>query len=1248
MKQLLLTALIVLTCNPVWAQAKTDKGLLPELKLDKSNEDLNQKKAVQSEVLITKSEIKAIQALNAVLKKQKGSPNEPDLWFRLAELYMRRAKSGRFFDLTRGQEDSPVKFAPPDVRDESAVANLKQAIGIYTKIEREFPNFREMDVAMFNNAFASQQIGQKKNAEATYARLISKYPKSMLLPDAFLAQGEMYYDAGQFTLALESFKAIEKFPGSRVYSYGLYKQAWAHYNLKQNDEGINKLLDVVKFFDPKNTQKTRVSHNLRSEALRDLALFFGENKSADEAYAFFAKICTPEELGESMINLGKLYDSHGRQKEMNVFLAEYIKKNDDSPLRIKAEMLLIQGNETLKNRPEVIKHMEAAADVCRPNSSWRKLYPTSSEGDCDYDLAKTNLDIAKKWWELWLKNKSNKDMADLTERAFKIHLDREDPLKPDAKSHYAYAELLFQQDKFREASVQYEFAAQKSTDTQIAHDAAYSALVSLEKASQKSEKSGDNAKQVELGQTYLKKYPAGVQASQVKYKIGFIAYEEKNFAESEKWLGPIALDTKQDPTLRTRSQDLMLDMLNARGDLASLRDFSKKVMDGSDNADRKKSMHKIMQEADFNSIQKDMEKAQVTENIQKLVTFHNENKASGPALAKKALKQAMSLAFTNGRSLEGADLAIQYARTYPDDTETTAALREAAKHYNEQGFMLRAASTFELLAPRLKGQEQTQVYEALSEIYVLENRKQDAREFLGKLLDGADKKEQGKIYSRLMQTYKGEESSADYAKLENKILSLNIQPSASEILVKRVQKLFDNKKYTEAFNSAKSLVGSDAPPAIRAQARLIQAKVLETEMTSASTKTTLERLPLVLSIKTEKLEKAQAGFLAAASYSNDPNVQLSTLEGLARIYKNYVETVGSPIIKTSMSAEESKALKDELTKLVTPIEQKQKDIEKKLMALAKAEKTATTAELDFVNLPLNETVKPRIPAIAFENMSPYLPKLTQVEGLFVERDNAVTGACQTEAKDLQKDLAGLMALANRCVAQKKFTQIEKIAARMAELEPKSGAAPYYLSLAAMGLGLKEKSLYLIELALKKNSDRTFFWYQKAVALGATGDRAGANQWMIKAFDERLDAWETKLLHGVVAFSQGDCFSVTDDFKALPASQVEKFDLTPAFAECMAQKGEIDQALGFAQKSYDTKKSLTLALQLGHMAEVYKSDSKLAAQAYEKARSVSSDETQKEWLKRKIEWLNNPGAAVSETSSHVSSQVARGTGLGGAQ
>ena len=106
MKRLLILSLIGWGF-PALAVKEAPKGVLPELRIEGTNEDENQKKALQSEILISKSEQKAIDSLVNILKKRKGTPEEADLWYRLAELYMKRAKSGRFFDLNRDNADVP-------------------------------------------------------------------------------------------------------------------------------------------------------------------------------------------------------------------------------------------------------------------------------------------------------------------------------------------------------------------------------------------------------------------------------------------------------------------------------------------------------------------------------------------------------------------------------------------------------------------------------------------------------------------------------------------------------------------------------------------------------------------------------------------------------------------------------------------------------------------------------------------------------------------------------------------------------------------------------------------------------------------------------------------------------------------------------------------------------------------------------------------------------------------------------------
>ena len=45
---------------------------------------------------------------------------------------------------------------------------------------------------------------------------------------------------------LEKFKKVEAYPNSKAYPYAIYKSAWCHYNLKETEQGIEKLQVVLK------------------------------------------------------------------------------------------------------------------------------------------------------------------------------------------------------------------------------------------------------------------------------------------------------------------------------------------------------------------------------------------------------------------------------------------------------------------------------------------------------------------------------------------------------------------------------------------------------------------------------------------------------------------------------------------------------------------------------------------------------------------------------------------------------------------------------------------------------------------------------------------------------------------------------------------------------------------------------------------------------------------------------------------
>ena len=80
-----------------------EKGLLHQILITTDDESLNLEKTVSAEVMITKAEEKAIQKIKEIIKKESNSNKNAENYFRLAELYNRRAKTYHFFEINKDE-----------------------------------------------------------------------------------------------------------------------------------------------------------------------------------------------------------------------------------------------------------------------------------------------------------------------------------------------------------------------------------------------------------------------------------------------------------------------------------------------------------------------------------------------------------------------------------------------------------------------------------------------------------------------------------------------------------------------------------------------------------------------------------------------------------------------------------------------------------------------------------------------------------------------------------------------------------------------------------------------------------------------------------------------------------------------------------------------------------------------------------------------------------------------------------------
>jgi hypothetical protein len=168
--------------------------------------------------------------------------------------------------------------------------------------------------------------------------------------------------------------------------------------------------------------------------------------------------------------------------------------------------------------------------------------------------------------------------------------------------------------------------------------------------------------------------------------------------------------------------------------------------------------------------------------------------------------------------------------------------------------------------------------------------------------------------------------------LLKELVSVGRQPEASLAAVHFVEEAYAQNKHEEAFQLAKKVLAQEKSGAAKsalARARLVQARVLEKEFRSQSVKSRLDRIQTVLTLKTEKLSRAQLAFQSAANYG-DPVISVKAYRELADCYLHYSESLQNMPVPDGVPKDEVEAFRAEMEKLAIPMEEK--GIETKVLA----------------------------------------------------------------------------------------------------------------------------------------------------------------------------------------------------------------------------------------------------------------------------------------------------------------------------
>jgi TolA-binding protein len=1001
------------------SKRRAEPAVEEALRLRAGDETGNEMKALKTEILVSKSEARALAQLKRLEKKYAGTRMEPEILFRLAEIYMRRARTERFFEIHK-QSEQIATFAPELVKDASEGSKIRQAIDIYKRIQSKFPFFTSMDSVIFNHAYASQQLGDDIEAERLFLFLTEKYKDSPLIPDSLLALGEINFSSRKYSVALSYFYRLRSYPKARAYPYGLYKAAWCHYNMQDAVSGLRQLEDVVKIGHSLARQKVDAKLDLRKEALNDMALFYSDARSSNEAVDYFRSQAGELDVAPFVIRLAELYKRHSRFSDIEIVLRDVLEKIPDGETSAAVHEELVWNYDRLKNRAGAIQQLSSFDNWCE---QFVAKLPSQAKKEaasfkCREQIAETAKKMANKWHLNWknrqstgLASASDKEFANSAEQAYRLFLKNSDLSMVDLPVvRFSYSELLFAKGQFRKASESYaQIVNDKSqgsrVEPKLLHDSIYGALVALEKAidqtsDQTSEQTAENSsvnlspvtglqenltadqkdgakpgvakwsdederRFNQLSQTYIEGFPKGEYLLEIEFKRAFISYDKGRLDEAASQFRKIGWSEKADgqkaPEKVLKAQDLYLDILNTKKDYSGLKEAARALISRSSTSSdsgRREQIEKIYQQAYFAEIQLNEEKGDLARAIEDYKKFALENSSSD--LASKAWWNASQLQFRIGDAQGGANTCYQMHKIFPQSSNGRDCLVKAAQAFESMARLDLAARVLLNLA-EVEVEKQDHWRELAADFFALSGDKERAVGIYIKLAFAPDRKKSASISlaekAEILAREKGDVKIL--SQIESWYASNAVEPQSSRVSVAQAEDAYKQGDHSRAFHLSKKIMARQSLPAqLHARARFIQGQVLEEEYRKQSVKAKADRIGLVLTIKTEKLEKAQKAYQSTIRYG-DPVVSVSALRRLAGCYLDYAKSVRGISLGAQASASDQAAFKDEIEKIAMPMEEK--GIEAMSQALEAARKAQIRdgqiaeiyREIDRLNMKVN-------------------------------------------------------------------------------------------------------------------------------------------------------------------------------------------------------------------------------------------------------------------------------------------------------
>lgn len=520
--------------HPVWAS---------EQFVYEQRDEVEEKK--QYVVKLEQDRLKCEQAIantKTLIGRSKNKPYLPELYLRLAELYIEKSRIVYFMRKSQLKEGEDAKTL-----DQYEANMLKQqAIEIYERILSQHPDFNQCDKARFFMAHEYRELGQIDEMIKQYETLIAKYPNSNYAPEAYLLLGDYYFSQKQdVNKSKSSYEAVLKYPKSPAVAAARYKLAWCQINLTDYAGAIKLFEESVE--SPQAKQELNIDTyrrvDVRLESLVDMAYCYPEvykKATPEEALAYFKKYSWSRPIYTTVLEkLGYRYYVKKNWTQCAAIYRELASIRQDPEKLAEYAKLIVESVQALGTYEHAEKDVQIIIHAVE-KQKYSAHVPDEEKAKLIKDYELYAREIITHLHEKARKTNSNVDFKVAAE-AYELYQDffKESPAKEEMAANSA--EALFSSGQYLKAGKQYEKIQPAATgNRQQRQDMLYGAVVSYYQALKN--KDGLNFYQAAYareglrtaGKAFAAEFPKSANTPEVLFNVAWASYDAGQYEDAIK------------------------------------------------------------------------------------------------------------------------------------------------------------------------------------------------------------------------------------------------------------------------------------------------------------------------------------------------------------------------------------------------------------------------------------------------------------------------------------------------------------------------------------------------------------------------------------------------------------------------------------------------------------------------------------------------------------------------------------------